>query len=671
MRSMVCGTVAAVVLAGCGSGAGPERIPGTPQPPPPTLVGQFVDNPVAGVEFSTASQSGLTNAQGEFLYRAGEAVRFTVGGIELGTVTGRPLVTPVELTGSADPGTVAAQNAATRLLVFLQSVDADRDIANGIGIDADTRALASGVALDFATADSTEVIAAIGIISDNPVVDAETALDHFYDSYRSLGGSNTFNWPFPGYPPFPSAPANLLANGGFEEPSAVNGDVYCSTGWQCFNQGNFTNSTISPGSGPVSRETGTQSLKQFGIDAGIFQTVDAVPGANYTASAWAMNWAGDPLNNLGILQLTFWSGPDGTGNVLGTAEAFVDPLDDGTNIFLPVQDGAEPGDWTQVSVNAIAPAGTVSAKLLLLHVLTPPAPAGGTVRWDDARLTGPAGSSGGNDTLVWQEEFNSGTAPDPDVWTIQTGYGPGDSGWGNDEWQLYSSSPANVSIVYDDPANPANGFLRISALLNTALCPSPGPPPGCGKRDGSITSARLISLPGPSIAGKSFRYGKIAASIRFPDGRGSWPAFWMLGEKFPVTGWPKAGEIDIVEMFNSGGASVQEAAFALHWCDESLAAGQCAPFPTGYRTISARRNIGASLAADFHVYEAEWTANGVVWRVDGVTYYSYPIAPDTMEEFLANFFLLLNVAVGGNPVPAPDAGNWPRTMLVDWIRLYQ
>jgi hypothetical protein len=636
------------------------------------LTGLLVDAPAAGVEFETASQSGSTNAAGEFLYQAGETVRFSLGGIEMGEITGVPLVTPVELTGSADPGTVAAPNAATRLMRFLQSVDADRDPSNGITIDTNTRSLAESVALDFATASDAEVDAAIGLVTDNPVVGSQAALDNFYETYKSLGGSNTFDWPFPDYPPFPGAPApNLLTNGGFEAPSAAGGDVACSTGWECFNPGNFTNSTAGPSSGPVSHEAGTQSLKQFGFDAGIFQTVEAVPGENYTASVWAMNWTGDPLKNLGIVQLTFWSAPNGTGSQLGpAAEAFVDSSESPPNNFLPVQDGAEATDWSQISVNATAPPGTVSAKLLLLHVIIT-GDGSGTVRWDDAKLTGPGGSVGSNRNLVWQDEFNTGTSPDPDVWKLETGYGPSDSGWGNDEWQLYTTNAANASIVYPDTANPANGYLKISALLNSTQCPSPGPPPGCGKRDGSITSARIISLPGASRAGKTFRYGKIAASIRLPVGRGSWPAFWMLGEKFPVTGWPKAGEIDIVEMFNSGGTTNQEAAFALHWCDESAASGQCAPFPTGYRTISARRNIGVPLTDGFHVYEAEWTQSGVVWRIDNVTYYSYPIAPATMEEFLEEFFLLLNVAIGGNPVPAPDAAAWPRTMLVDWIRLYQ
>ena len=671
MRSQVLWLAAAIALAGCGNGEAPSRILGAP------AVGLLVDAPVAGVEFETATQSGFTTAEGEFLYRAGETVRFSLGGIDMGETTAGPFLTPVEVTGSPDPGTVDAPNAATRLLRFLQSVDADRNPSNGITIDTNTRSLAEGVGLDFATASDSEVDAVIGIVSDNPVIGSQAALDFFYEAYKSLGGSTTFDWPFPGYPPFPGAPVNLLTNGGFEAPSAINGDVPCSTGWQCFNQ-SFTNNTGSPASGPVSHEPGEQSVKQFGVDGGIFQTVAALPGATYTASVWAMNWTGDPLKNLGIVQLTFWSGPDGTGNVLGTAEAFVDSVEEAPNIYLPVQDGAGASDWTQVTLTRVAPAGTVSAKLLLLHVVINQDDPAGTIRWDDATLTGPAASSGGgNQSLVWQEEFNTGSSPDPDVWTIETGYGPGGSGWGNDEWQLYTDSTANVGIVYEDASDPANGYLRISALLDTAQCPSPGPPPGCGKRDGSITSARMISLPGVSRAGKSFRYGRITASIKFPGGRGSWPAFWMLGEKFPVTGWPKAGEVDIAEMFNGGGASNEEAVFALHWCDESLQSGQCSPFPTGYRTISAKRNITITRpelpppTEGFRIYEAEWTSSGVVWRVDGVTYYSYPIAPATMEEFLEEFFLLLNVAIGGNPVPAPDAAAWPRTMLVDWIRLYQ
>ena len=379
-------TLPAIVLMACGTGSGQPPIRATP------FVGVLVDSPVAGVEFATATQSGVTTADGEFRYYPGELVTFSVGGIELGTVAGAPLITPVELTGSADPGTAAAPNAATKVMRFVQSVDADSNVLNGITVSENTRTMAASLSLDFQTASDAEVDTVIGMVTSNPVIDSETALDNFYETYKSLGGSNTFSWPFPGYPAFPgSGTVNLLTNGGFESPDATGGDIYCSTGWQCFNAGNFTNNTGGPASGPVSHEPGSQSLKQFGVDSGTFQTVEAVAGAPYTASVWAMNWTGDPLNNLGILQLTFWDGPDGTGNQLGAAfEAFVDPIDDSTNTYLPEQDGADVSDWTQLSVSGTAPPNTVSAKLLLIHVLTPPAFGGGTVRWDDAALTGPA-----------------------------------------------------------------------------------------------------------------------------------------------------------------------------------------------------------------------------------------------------------------------------------------
>ncbi len=848
----------ALVLAACGTGDGQPPIRATP------FVGVLVDSPVEGAEFSTATQSGITSADGEFRYYPGELVTFAVGGIELGTVAGAPLLTPVELAGSPDPGTAAAPNAATKVMRFLQSIDADGNFQTGITISDSTRTMAASLSLDFQTASDAEVDTVIGMLTTNPPADSETALDNFYETYKALGGSNTFSWPFPGYPPFPgSGTVNLLLNGGFEAPNASAGDVYCATDWQCFNAGNFTNNTAGPAFGPVSHETGTQSLKQFGVDSGAFQTVEAVAGAPYVASVWAMNWTGDALNNLGIVQLTFWDGPNGTGNQIGPAfEDFVDSIDDSVNVYLPVQDGAETTDWTQITVSGTAPQGTVSAKLLLIHVLTPPAFGGGTVRWDDATLTGPApeppppppaeqlltnagfeapdasagdvycsagwqcfnagnftnntagpgfgpvshdtgtqslkqfgvdsgafqtiaavpgtpyvasvwamnwagdplnnlgivqltfwdGPNGtGNQlaafedfvdpnddnvniylpeqdgaettdwtqvtvsgtappsavsakllllhvltppapgsgtvrwddarlsgatapppadlTLVWQDEFNSGTSPDSDRWTLETGYGA--NGWGNEEWQLYTTDPSNISIVYQDPGDQNNGYLNISARLDTAQCPSPAPPPGCGKRDNSITSARIKTLPNQSNQGFTFKYGRIEASIKFPIGVGTWPAFWMLGENFPVVGWPKTGEIDIAEIFDSGGVSNREPLFTIHFCDESLSGGLCTPFPTGYVSITSKTNLGVSLGNSFHVYEAEWNASGITWRVDDVTYASTTIQPATMEEFQAKFFVLLNIAIGGNPVPSPDATGWPRTMLVDWIRVYQ
>ena len=129
-------------------------------------------------------------------------------------------------------------------------------------------------------------------------------------------------------------------------------------------------------------------------------------------------------------------------------------------------------------------------------------------------------------SLVWSDEFD-GTSLDLANWSYETGYG--DFGWGNDEWQRYTANPENVLV---------NG----GNLVLSAQCDSP---PNCGKRNNTITSARINTL-----NKFSFKYGKVEARIKPPVGKGAWPAFWMLGANFPAVGWPFSGEIDVVEIHN-------------------------------------------------------------------------------------------------------------------------
>ena len=194
---------------------------------------------------------------------------------------------------------------------------------------------------------------------------------------------------------FASASSAALVNGTFEADDASGGDVYCAAGWTCFESA-FTNSTLGPSSGPVSHDAGgTQSVKMFGPfvpngASGMYQAVDVVAGTPYTATVHAMNWAPDAFNNLGIFQMTFWDAPggqDGGGNQIGIQELFVDPGDDGVNIYLPPQDGAEASDWTELSMTAVAPAGAVSAEIFLLHIQLGDTPLGGSLFWDDVSLT--------------------------------------------------------------------------------------------------------------------------------------------------------------------------------------------------------------------------------------------------------------------------------------------
>ena len=432
-------SVLSLVLMGCwGNGDGPSGVPDARPPPPLALVGMLVNAPVSGAEFETPTQSGLTEAGGQFPYLTGENVTFTVGTIFLGTVQAADIITPVELTGSAVPTAAAATN----MLVFLQSIDSDSpNYGNGISISAATRAAAEGLTLNFNSPNfDMEVAAVVAVIAPgNAVVSDQTALDNFYLTYVDLGGFTTFGWPYPGYPPFPP-PRDSIEDGGFEPPGVPDasggnqGD--CAPGdlgaWSTFNC-NFVTSTLGPSSAPVSHDAGgTQSLIQYGVDAGAENVIEALEGDFVELSAWAMSWEPDPFNNLVIVQLTFWDAPGGRlggGNQIGAAiETFADSLGNQPYTLLP-QDGAEVSDWTRMSVSGVAPAGTQSAQVLLIHVLIDGTPDTGAIYWDDVSLFSLASGGPPPDQdfqLIWSDEFDDSAMVHvamPSDWTLETGYG--------------------------------------------------------------------------------------------------------------------------------------------------------------------------------------------------------------------------------------------------------
>lgn len=208
-----------------------------------------------------------------------------------------------------------------------------------------------------------------------------------------------------------SASAALL-NSGFEMPDASGGDVAGTNGWTEFNFV-FTSSVIGPGSAPVSRAdnagtlgAGTQSLKTFGPfqgppfnTSGVFQADNSVlAGQAYELEAWVMNWVGDPFQNVAAIVLQFWDAPGGEvggGTKLGTdivqfAASEAEGAPPGVVDLSVVQDGAEVTDWTRMAVSGIAPAGTMSAQVILAHIQTgcvdnEPCRAG-SIYWDDVTL---------------------------------------------------------------------------------------------------------------------------------------------------------------------------------------------------------------------------------------------------------------------------------------------
>ena len=228
--------------------------------------------------------------------------------------------------------------------------------------------------------------------------------------------------------------------------------------------------------------------------------------------------------------------------------------------------------------------------------------------------------------LTMSDEFNSGTSPSAELWTIETGYGSNNDGWGNNEWQLYTDSPENVRVE--------DGNLVISAQCPIAPC---------GIRDGSITSAR----------------------IKLPEGQGLWPAFWMLGADIDEVGWPETGEIDIMEHL---GQTPERVFGSLH-----------GPGYSGSKAISRAFALpeGESFANDFHIFAVEWDPGRITFSVDEEVYNivtSAQVSGHGDWVFDHEFFVILNLAVGGNPVrPPPDPSGtvFPAEMLVDYVRIFE
>jgi beta-glucanase (GH16 family) len=240
--------------------------------------------------------------------------------------------------------------------------------------------------------------------------------------------------------------------------------------------------------------------------------------------------------------------------------------------------------------------------------------------------------------LTWSDEFNGtgGSAPDPAKWVSETGGG----GWGNNELEYYTSRPQN--------AHQDKGNLIIEAEKETYTGPD--------KVTRDYTSARL------KTAGLFTQtYGRFEARIKIPYGQGIWPAFWMLGNDISSVGWPTCGEIDIME---NVGFEPNKVHGTLHGPGYSGAT----PI-TGVYTLPSGR-----FADDFHVFAIEWEPNSVRFYVDDQLYETRTTAdlpPGTRWVFDNPFFVILNVAVGGNWPGSPDASTvFPQQMLVDYVRVY-
>jgi beta-glucanase (GH16 family) len=243
-------------------------------------------------------------------------------------------------------------------------------------------------------------------------------------------------------------------------------------------------------------------------------------------------------------------------------------------------------------------------------------------------------------TLAWSDEFDgaNGSRPDESRWVYDLGGG----GWGNQELQTYTSRTDNAVI-------------RDGALVITARAE---PFTGSDGIARDYTSARLKTKDRFAQS-----YGKFEARIQVPRGQGIWPAFWMLGADIDAVSWPQCGEIDVMENIGREPTTIHG---TMHGPGYSGGGG------LGTGTPSPD---GKPFADAFHVFAVEWEPGEVRWYLDGRQYFSRKpsdLPAGTRWVFDHDFFLLLNVAVGGSWPGNPDATTtFPQEMKVDYVRAYK
>lgn len=234
--------------------------------------------------------------------------------------------------------------------------------------------------------------------------------------------------------------------------------------------------------------------------------------------------------------------------------------------------------------------------------------------------------------LVMQDEFSTDGALDSTIWDFNIG--TGENGWGNNELQYYTDRKENAVIQ--------NGVLIMTAKKEDYN--------GSG-----YTSARILTKTKFEQA-----YGRYEARIRLPYGQGIWPAFWLLGANIDEVGWPQCGEIDIME---NRGQEPTLISGTVH--GPGYSAGES--IGKSYELLNDRFDTG------FHIFGIEWGPEYINFYVDDVLYNQ--ITPeDVTGEWVYDhpFFIIINVAVGGGYVGAPNTETvFPQTMLVDYVRVYK
>ncbi|MFE3871210.1 family 16 glycosylhydrolase [Flavobacterium sp. ZS1P70] len=229
--------------------------------------------------------------------------------------------------------------------------------------------------------------------------------------------------------------------------------------------------------------------------------------------------------------------------------------------------------------------------------------------------------------LVWEENFNGNTLS-KENWNIEIGDGCPNCGWGNNERQLYTDENHKLS----------KGKLVVTA-----------------KKEGNKYTSTRIS----TKSKKEFQYGRFEARAKLPVGHGIWPAFWMLGSNISEVGWPKSGEIDILEYI---GREPHMVFTTLHTQDSHG------------NSINTKKTKISDIEKGFHVYALDWSKDKMDFFVDDVLVYTFnpSIKDGNTWPFDQPFYFLINMAIGGNfGGPKVDDTIFPQKFYIDYVRVYQ
>ena len=246
--------------------------------------------------------------------------------------------------------------------------------------------------------------------------------------------------------------------------------------------------------------------------------------------------------------------------------------------------------------------------------------------------------------LIWEDNFEINGKPNPDKWSYETGFVR------NLEKQIYTKRLKNARI--------RNGKLELKAIKEN-FRNKQYDPKGTNYRI-NTPLAKYTSASIHTAKKFEFQYGRVDVRAKLPKGKGVWAAIWMLGANFDEVVYPNAGEIDIMEHV---GKEPDEIHSTVHY-----------PWPgkIGYRSRGKKFQI-SDPSEDYHIYSVDWDQDQIEFFVDGKSFYTFQIKDTDPENnpFHQPFYIILNLAIGGNWPGAIDNSIFPQKFLIDYVKVYK